>query len=140
MGANLRRRAADLVEEARRNGRQKRRLDARPFSELKQSRGCSFSSFLGICFPARRCGFEPCPKVPFWLPADLAQSISRFTTCVLQSGIELPYNAIKTNIADSLNIIIQIERSPGSRYVSEVLEVHGFHGYDPETDRYDLEV
>ncbi len=66
-----------------------------------------------------------------------AQGISRFTTCVLQSGVEIPYRAIKTNIADSLNIIIQIERRPGSRFVSEVLEIQG---YDPETDRYDLHV
>jgi len=42
-----------------------------------------------------------------------AQGISRFTTCVLQSGIEMPYRAIKTNIADSLNLVIQIERRPG---------------------------
>ena len=47
-----------------------------------------------------------------------AQSISRFTTCVLQSGVEMPYRAIKTNIADSLNIIVQIERRPGTRFVS----------------------
>jgi pilus assembly protein CpaF len=64
-----------------------------------------------------------------------AQGISRFTTCVLQSGVEMPYRAIKTNIADSLNIIVQIERRPGIRYVSEVLEIQA---YDPETDRYDL--
>jgi pilus assembly protein CpaF len=38
-----------------------------------------------------------------------AQGISRFTTCVLQSGVEIPYNAIKANVADSLNIIVQIE-------------------------------
>ena len=63
------------------------------------------------------------------------QGIARFTTCVLQSGIEMPYRAIKTNIADSLNIIIQIERRPGTRFVSEVLEIQG---YDPETDRYNL--
>jgi pilus assembly protein CpaF len=62
-----------------------------------------------------------------------AQGISRFTTCVLQSGVEMPYRAIKTNIADSLNIIIQIDRRPGIRYVSEVLEIRG---YDPEADRY----
>jgi pilus assembly protein CpaF len=65
-----------------------------------------------------------------------AQGISRFTTCVLQSGVEMPYRAIKTNIADSLNLIIQIERRPGRRYVSEVLNIRG---YDPEVDRYDLE-
>jgi Flp pilus assembly CpaF family ATPase len=54
---------------------------------------------------------------------------------VLQSGVEMPYRAIKTNIADSLNIIVQIERRPGTRYVSEVLEISG---YDPALDRYDL--
>lgn len=64
-----------------------------------------------------------------------AQGISRFTTCVLQSGVEIPYRAIKTDIADSLNIIIQIERRPGSRFVSEVLEIRG---YAQEADQYDL--
>jgi pilus assembly protein CpaF len=53
------------------------------------------------------------------------QGISRFTTCVLQSGIEIPCSAIKRNIADSLNIIIQIERRPGSRFIAEVLEIRG---------------
>ncbi len=65
-----------------------------------------------------------------------AQGISRFTTCVLQSGIEMPYRAIKTNIADSLNVIVRIERRPGQRYVSEVLKIRG---YDPEADLYELE-
>jgi pilus assembly protein CpaF len=64
------------------------------------------------------------------------QGISRFTTCVLQSGVEMPYAAIKANIADSLDVIVQIERRPGKRSVSEVLEI-GL--YDPESDRYGLE-
>ena len=63
------------------------------------------------------------------------QGISRFTTCVLQSGIEIPYAAIKANIAESLNIVVQIERRPGYRFVSEVLEIQG---YKPEQDRYEL--
>ena len=64
-----------------------------------------------------------------------AQGISRFTTCVLQSGVDIPYRAIKTNIADSLNIIVQIERRPGRRFVSEVLSIRQ---YDQDSDRYDL--
>ncbi|MDE3179356.1 MAG: CpaF family protein [Acidobacteriota bacterium] len=64
-----------------------------------------------------------------------AQGLSRFTSCVLQSGIELPYKAIKTNIADSLHLIIQLERRPGCRFVSEVFEIKG---YDLEKDRYDF--
>jgi pilus assembly protein CpaF len=63
------------------------------------------------------------------------QAISRFTSCVLQSGVELPYRAIKANIGDSLNVIIQLERRPGRRFVSEVLEIRG---YDSDLDRYDL--
>jgi pilus assembly protein CpaF len=63
------------------------------------------------------------------------QALSRFTTCVLQSEMELPYRAIKSNIADSLNLLVQIERRPGRRFVSQVLEILG---YNPETDHYDL--
>jgi pilus assembly protein CpaF len=45
------------------------------------------------------------------------QGLVRFTSCVLQSGVELPYRAIKTNIADSLNVVIHVERRPGRRYI-----------------------
>ncbi len=61
------------------------------------------------------------------------QGLSRFTSCVLQSGVELPYKAIKTNIADSLQSIIQLERRPGRRFISEVVAIQG---YDPDADRY----
>jgi pilus assembly protein CpaF len=64
-----------------------------------------------------------------------AQALSRFTSCVLESGVELPYRAIKNNIADSLNVLIHLERRPGRRFVSEITEISG---YDPDLDRYDL--
>ncbi|MGD0964687.1 MAG: hypothetical protein ABSA57_12400 [Candidatus Acidiferrales bacterium] len=47
----------------------------------------------------------------------------------------MQYPAIKANIADSLNIIVQIERRPGKRCVSEVLEICA---YDLAEDKYDL--
>jgi pilus assembly protein CpaF len=62
------------------------------------------------------------------------QGLARFTSCVLQSGVELPYRAIKTNIADSLNVVVQLERRPGRRYISEVLKING---YDPDADLFD---
>jgi pilus assembly protein CpaF len=62
------------------------------------------------------------------------QGLARFTSCVLQSGIELPYRAIKTNIGDSLNVVIHVERRPGRRFISEVLEITS---YDPDTDLFD---
>jgi len=63
------------------------------------------------------------------------QGLSRFASCVLQSGVEIPYRAIKTNIADSLNVIVQIERRPGRRFISEVLEINN---YDPDADLFDF--
>jgi len=62
------------------------------------------------------------------------QGLARFTSCVLQSGVELPYRSVKSNIADSLQIVIQIERRPGRRYISEVLEINS---YDPDADLFD---
>jgi len=63
------------------------------------------------------------------------QGLARFTSCVLQSGVDLPYRAIKTNIGDSLNVVIQIERRPGRRFISEVLEINS---YDPDADLFDF--
>jgi len=65
------------------------------------------------------------------------QGLACFTSCVLQSGIELPYRAIKTNIADSLNVVVHVERRPGRRYVSEVLLINR---YDPDADLVDYGV
>ena len=62
------------------------------------------------------------------------QGLARFTSCVLQSGVDLPYRAIKTNIGDSLNLVVQIERRPGRRFISEVLEIKSF---DPDVDLFD---
>ena len=63
------------------------------------------------------------------------QGLSRFASCVLQSGVEIPYRAIKSNIADSLNVVVQIERRPGRRFISEVLEINN---YDPDADLFDF--
>ena len=65
------------------------------------------------------------------------QGLARFTSCVLQSGVELPYAAIKSNIGDSLNVVIHLERRPGRRFISEVLEING---YDPDADLFDFRI
>jgi len=62
------------------------------------------------------------------------QGLARFTSCVLQSGVDLPYRAIKTNIADSLNVVVHVERRPGRRFISEVVEINR---YDPDVDLFD---
>ena len=62
------------------------------------------------------------------------QGLARFTSCTLESGVELPYRSIKSAVADSLDVVIQIERRPGRRYISEVLLING---YDPDADLFD---
>lgn len=69
--------------------------------------------------------------------ASARQGLARFTSCVLQSGVEIPYRAIKTNVGDSVNVVVHLERRPGRRFVSEVVEIHG---YDPDRDEYDISV
>ena len=61
------------------------------------------------------------------------QALARFTSCVLQSGVELPYAAIRHHIADSIHLLLHLERDRGRRLVNEVVRVRG---YDSEHDRY----
>jgi pilus assembly protein CpaF len=62
-----------------------------------------------------------------------AQALQRFTSCILQSGVELPYRAIKSHIADSIQILVHIERSNGLRVISDVV---GVEGYLLDSDKY----
>jgi len=64
------------------------------------------------------------------------QAISRFTSCVLQCGVELPYQAIRANIGDVVHLVLQLERRDGRRYASELLRLVRF---DPRTDQYQFE-
>lgn len=64
------------------------------------------------------------------------QALARFTTCILQSGVELPYRAIRSNIADALHLLVHMDRRQGLRRVTQVFAVRG---YDVAVDRYDLE-
>ena len=47
--------------------------------------------------------------------------------------VDLCLCAIKTNVGDSVNVVVHLERRPGRRFVSEVVEIHG---YDPDRDEY----
>ena len=64
-----------------------------------------------------------------------SQALSRLASCVLQSGIELPYKAIKAGIADSINLLVHLERRHGSRRVQEILSLES---YSPPEDSYSL--
>ena len=64
------------------------------------------------------------------------QAVTRFTSCVLQSGIELPYRAIRSNIGDAVQFLLHIERRSGCRYVAQLLRLIR---YDAGQDKYDFE-
>lgn len=64
-----------------------------------------------------------------------AQALSRLASCVLQSGIELPYKAIKASIANSIHLLVHIERRHAKRFISEVLQISS---YSPTEDQYAL--
>ena len=63
------------------------------------------------------------------------QALARFTSCVLQSGVGLPYRAVKTNIGHSVNVVVQLERRPGRRFVSEVVQINSFNA---DVDEFDV--
>lgn len=63
-------------------------------------------------------------------PAD---ALTRLAGCVLQSGVELPYEAIRRHIAQAIGVVLHLERLRGKRRLSELMEVTG---YDTATDDY----
>jgi pilus assembly protein CpaF len=65
-----------------------------------------------------------------------ADAISKFATYVLMSGVDLPYRVIRQQIAESLDLVIQLRREPGKRVVSQVLKINR---YVPAEDYYEFE-
>ena len=68
--------------------------------------------------------------------SSAAQALTRFTSCVLQSGVELPYPAIRHSIAECLHLVVHIERERHRRVVTELVRLKG---YDVAADRFDLQ-
>jgi pilus assembly protein CpaF len=64
------------------------------------------------------------------------QALRRFTSCVLQSGVDLPYPAIRHAMAECLQLLVHLERRRGRRVVTELVRVRG---YRPISDTYELE-
>jgi pilus assembly protein CpaF len=67
---------------------------------------------------------------------NAALALNRLTTCVLMSDVGLPFAAIRSQIADSIHLLVHIERCPdGRRFVTEVMELSR---YDAPTDWFEL--
>lgn len=63
------------------------------------------------------------------------QALSRFASCVLQSGVDLPYQAVRLGIADCLQLLVHLERRQGRRVVRQIVRVRR---YDAAADKYEL--
>lgn len=64
-----------------------------------------------------------------------ALALNRLASCVVESGVELPFHAVRSNIADSIQLLVHIVRRGGRRYVSEVARIEG---YDHALEAYRL--
>jgi pilus assembly protein CpaF len=66
-----------------------------------------------------------------------AQALARLTSCALQSGVDLPYQAVRQQIADAIQFVLHLSRADRRRYVQEVIRVGCYNGardcYEPET-------
>ena len=63
------------------------------------------------------------------------QALTRLASCALQAEVQLPFHAIRSNIAESINLVLHIERRNGRRTATELVEVEA---YDTASDRYQL--
>ena len=64
------------------------------------------------------------------------QALRRFTSCVLQSSVDLPYPAIRHAMAECLQLLVHLERRRGRRVVTELVRISGYHA---TSDTYKLE-
>lgn len=62
------------------------------------------------------------------------QALARFASCVVQSGVELPYQAVRYQIADAIDLVLHLGRRQGARVVDELIHVVR---YEAERDGYE---
>jgi pilus assembly protein CpaF len=65
------------------------------------------------------------------------QALARLGSCVMQRGIDVPYQAVRQQIGDSIHLVRHLERSQGRRTVTEFLRIEQ---HDPQLDKYDTEL
>jgi pilus assembly protein CpaF len=65
--------------------------------------------------------------------SSASQALTRLEVCVLQSGVDVPYMALRRQIGHAINHVAHIRRYGTHRIVAEIARVHE---YDPLQDRY----
>jgi hypothetical protein len=92
--------------------------------------------FDGLNVVTRRIGKELSLRTPekSLIPAQFIRVHPKERKNVRPARLVDCSESIKTSIADSLNVVVHVERRPGRRYISEVLVING---YDPDADLFD---
>jgi len=66
-----------------------------------------------------------------------SQALARLASCVLQGGIDLPYQAIRQQIGDAIQFVLHLTRKDRRRFAHELIRVGRYNetrdGYEPET-------
>ena len=62
------------------------------------------------------------------------QALSRFASYVIQSGVDIPYAAVRHQIAEAVQVVLHLERRQGQRLVREIVRVGR---YDAALDSYE---
>lgn len=62
------------------------------------------------------------------------QALARLASCVVQSGVELPYQAVRYQIADAIDLVLHLGRRDGARVVEQLLNIGR---YDAARDAYE---
>jgi pilus assembly protein CpaF len=66
-----------------------------------------------------------------------SQALARIASCVLQSGVDIPYGTIRLQIADAIGSVIHLGRTCGRRFLEQCVFVKS---YDISKDTYELTV
>ena len=84
-------------------------------------------------------GVELCPRRAEHrlVPAEVAQIAAESRKDARPVHVVNRTQAIKTNVGDSIEVLIHVERRPGRRFISEVLELAR---YDADSDLFDYSV
>ena len=62
------------------------------------------------------------------------QALARLASCVVQSGVELPYQAVRYQIAEAIQLVLHLARQHGARVVDELINILR---YDVSRDQYE---
>jgi pilus assembly protein CpaF len=64
------------------------------------------------------------------------QALTRFASCVMQAGVDVPYQAVRLGIAECLQLLVHLDRRHGQRVVRQTVRVRR---YDAAADQYEFE-